>query len=623
MANGNDSGVDGVRDALTSGEDVVPLASDGVVGPDDAAPSSDDAVGGSEGGLPDGFPVQPLGQSESKFYFLSARGQLVEVSAQAMANRNTLMALVSGTERPVQTLADLGEPKSRDVGFNPAKVSDRLMMACSALPLFDPVSMSIRHVGTWRGSTAVPIVHCGEQVLSTQRELRQGRMIGGALYPATPSRPLPDDEVATLSDIKHMRDRLQHYWSWQSPDVDADVLMGWVAQAVLGQYPKWRTHAWLKGRLGSGKSTLLGIVHLLLGGMCTGVQKASSAAAIRQTSNRQAIARLFDEAESDGTGRMEEVVSLFRLMSDQDGARVQKGTSDHHGITFELYGAGFMASIIPGVMTPADRSRFVVLSIGERPKADRPEDIALSLADLKEDAAELGPKIWRRMINIASTRWDTTFSFYGALIQGMGAEARTGDTIGAILAGWDLITYDTHVREGELDQDRIRRAKEIAAPLIGASIEAADEGEGERCLRSIMVQLVTHKGGSLQCSIAELIEQMQRDSAEAETGAHDGQATLGRIGLRVMDIDPYNGGEVRARGERRLFIANGEHPLLDRMLGNTRWRGGGHRAALETLAGVEKAQKPVRVGGTPRRGLLIPARYLPGGNDVDAASDAL
>ncbi|WP_243612943.1 hypothetical protein [Shimia aestuarii] len=593
-----------IRSKFDAAEDIAPDAS---VGEDDGPDMIDDGDDGGAGsdsadtGLPRGFPVQPLGMSGGKFRFLTARGELAELTAGALAQRSSLVSLLAGCKDPLEHLGELAPPASRrDQDFNPAKAADRLMQACSVLPLYDP-STSMRHFGTWKGATDTPVVHLGERVLHSDEEDARGRMISRALYPAVPSRAVPSNEKACAADLGWVRDRLFRFWSWGS-DIDADVLMGWVGQAALGQYPVWRTHMYVRGRPGSGKTTLTHIVSSLLGGMSTGVKNSSSAAAIRQTTNRMAIARIFDEAEADESGAVSDVIALFRLMSDQVGAQVERGTSDHSGVRFELYGAGFLASVIPAPMTSADRTRFIVLKLGKRGEVDNPGDQAARLEELQCDAEELGAKIWRRMIDLAPSRWARTFRVYNSLVQSLGAPPRVGDTVGAVLAGWDLMLFEDpliHPDTGCADVDRMERATAIARPLVDKAREADEESEGERCLRMIF-SAILHKDHGGIITAAEIIERMQEGGSDSDV--YDNRL-LGRLGIRLLD---------GARGRHEMFIANGQNSLLDRALSGSSWRAGGHRAALDTLDGVVASPKPVRVQGRPRRGLIIPARFLPG-----------
>ncbi len=567
-----------------------------------------DYDGGQGGGvvgstLPPDFPVQPLGQVGSKFYFLTARGELRELSAGALSYRSNLVELMVGAKDPLKVLGEIAPAEGkRDIGFNASAAADKLMQACAELPLFDQ-SMPMRHFGTWRAETSVPVVHLGEKVLASAKEDRRGRKIGRALYPAVPSRSAPGDTPAAAADIEWVRERIARFWNWRAAD-SADLVIGWIGQAALGHYPDWRTHMWIKGKHGSGKSTLIEIISSLLGGMSPGVKNSTSAAAMRQTTNRMAVARIFDEAEKKDEvgGGVEEVIALFRLMSGSEGAQVERGTSDHSGIRFELYGAGLLGSIIPGGMAPQDQSRFILVALNARKEVENPEDAAMLLDELQRDAKELGPHVWRRMLDLAPSRWDRTFRIYSSTVQSLGGASRAGDTIGAILAGWDLMLFDTPLacpESGEIDQERMARAKEMAQPLISQTKEADEEGEGERFLRTLFgAQLNKDHGG-----VATVEEQLYYLQDALHDPAPSDQKLIARGGLRLLK------GE---RGKRDLFIANGENPLLNQALRGTRWRGGGHRAALETIPDVRPSDKPVRVAGSARRGMVVPARFLPG-----------
>lgn len=588
--------------------DQPPGESAGAVPPSGRSKNRAGGNGGKGGGparstiLPRDFPVQPLGMQANKYYFLSARGELTELSAGAMSHRANLVSLLVGARNPMRHLKDLAPPKgNKDTEFNPVLAADKLMRACSELPLYD-TSKPIRHFGTWRGNSVHPVVHLGEELETAPEEERRGRMVGGALYPAVPSRSSPADQIADACKVDWVRERIDRFWNWKSADA-ADLIIGWIGQAALGQFPGWRAHMWIRGKSGAGKTTLLELISALLGGMSIGVKSSASAAAIRQTTNRTAVARIFDEAENNGTGNIEEVIELFRLMSDAAGARVERGTSDHAGIRFELHGAGLLGSIIPGMMAPQDQSRFVILALDDRLPSANPEDDAGLLLELEQDAAELGPQIWRRMLHFAPTRWDKAFRVYSSLVQTLGGRTRAGDTIGALLAGWDLMLFDDPLMDpetGQADKMRIERAKTIAQPLIDLTCESEELGEAERLLRTIYGALLNKDHGGV-VTVSELIITIQ-ECLSTDAGDHPNKL-LGRLGLRVMP------GE---RAQRDLFIANGQNPLLDAALKGTRWRGGSHRAALDTNPDIRPSAGPVRVDGRPQRGLIVPARMLPG-----------
>jgi len=583
-------------------------------GLDDAYPyprgeSGDHSVDGSggdqddDGGLlPAGFPVQPLGMASGKFYFLTARGELTELAAGALSHRSSLVALFAGQTNPIIPLCNIAPPAGkRDTGFNAAQAGDILMQACGAMPLFDR-NMPIRHVGTWRGTTGYPVVHMGEVLQVNPTEKRQGRMVANALYPSVPAIEAPANEPISVAEVAFFAKRITNFWNWQC-DNAGDLIVAWIGQAALGQFPEWRTHLWINGKNGGGKSTLLQVISSLLGGMSAGVKNGSSAASIRQTTNRMAVVRIFDEAEkSDQGGGVDYIIEMFRVMSGQEGAQMERGTSDHAGIRFGLYGAGLLGSIIPGGMAPQDRNRFVMLTLGDRLASGNPMQAAMYLEELEQDAKAYGPAVWRRMLSLAPKRWDTTFRAYNALVQSMGGRSRDGDTVGTILAGWDLMLFDDPLIDpdtGQARPERIERARTLAQPLIQETQEADEMGEGERLLNTIYGGVLHKEHGGVR-TVAEEIMMLNAASHDPNTTDN---GLVGRLGLRVFGA---------GTGQKQLFIANAENPALNKALAGTRWRGGGHKAALETIADVVKHKGTMRVAGLPHRGLVVPARFLPG-----------
>ncbi|MBC7157383.1 MAG: ATP-binding protein, partial [Rhodobacteraceae bacterium] len=328
------------------------------------------AAPGAPAVVPGDMPVRPLGQHAGVFHFLTARGEVSALSAAQLERRSSLVALFTGDPDPLAWLRLIGPPATpRDDGFSPSAAADWLMARCGELPLFDPAT-PVRGYGTWRGPHG-PVAHVGEALHHAGGRVEPaGTIAGGAIWPATHGRAAPAERAADYEDVRDLLDALARCWAW-GRDTDPETLVGFVGQALLGEYPHWRTHLYVTGRRGSGKSALLRVLSAMAGGMSAGVKKGSTAAAVRQNSNGQALLRIFDEAEAGSDrGAVEELVALLRLQSDVGGAEVERGTADHSGIRFRLFGAGALGSIIPANMPPQDRSRFVFVTLRQRDACD-------------------------------------------------------------------------------------------------------------------------------------------------------------------------------------------------------------------------------------------------------------
>lgn len=555
-------------------------------------------------------PILPLGHCGSVYYVLTGQGELRSCSARDLEGGRGVFDLFVGAKHndlPVeQWLAAFFEPKRErkpsDADpwpWNRQAAGEWVMRACVSAGLFDPAT-PVRSLGVWRSPKGA-VAHCGEHLLDGAGGVQHaGTRLAEAVYPSVPGGSFPkrfplveiDDgartDVASADEIHDVFDRVRTLWGWRRPH-DADAWLGWIGAAALGAFPEWRPHLWVSGRRGSGKSELVQVGSSMLGPMSPGVWNDFSAAGIRQTANGQARPHLFDEAERDANpGKIEAVIEMFRTMSGDTGAKAVRGQASHTAVTFTLYGAGYLSSILPGRLEPQDRSRFVMLELDQIPKSDDPAAAAIRLAKLREDASRLGPRLWRRALE-RSADWDATFNAYRALVQTLGGEPRDGATIGAILAGFDLLTY-----EGPPDENRLRAAEQMAQPLIDDARSATEEGEGELCLRRLLQSTVNLGGGEVR-SIGELVERGLRGSDE--------NRKLGRFGLRVRTAS--------SGVEPALLVTPGVHRQLDMLFQQTRWADGGHRQAVMMLAGVEQSRKAVRIAGLACKPLVIPRAYLP------------
>lgn len=548
--------------------------------------------------LPRDLPIRPLGRDGERYFFLTAQGQMRVLSATGLEKRANIVDLFVGCGDPDRWLGQIGPSKrKRDDGstWNPSVACDWLMAACAARPLFDPET-PVRSYGTWRGEGGAAVANTGAHLHHALGVIDPaGDIIGGAIYPAAPGRGAPADDPADPGEVRAILTEVAALWSWARP-TDADAWLGWVGLAMLGAFPDWRPHLWVTGRRGSGKSELMDLAHRLLGPMSPGVLTNVSEAGLRQSANDQARPFLLDEAESGHRAEdMGEVLRLFRHMSGGEGSRVVRGSANHVAVTFRLVGSGYLSSILSVELEPQDRSRFVMLGLGALPRdAD-----ARRLDRLARRAASMGPALWRRML-WASPRWDAAWARWRALARGLGADSRDAATVGAILAGWDLMLHDGP------DEAREDLARAIAAPLVADALAAAEEGEGEKCLRRIMASLI-QKGGGGTVPVFQLVSDLLDGMAGAPDAPLDSrvdQQQLRTAGMR-MARDP-------ASGRPCLWIVSGAHPWLDRALAGTRWAAGGHRQALLMLDGVAPHPAPQRIGAK-QRVLVIPAAHLPDG----------
>ncbi len=562
-------------------------------------------------------PVTPLGVLGGQLHVIDGLGQYRTVPAASADNGIGIAGLFSG-ETPAGILSKdwlcehfpaRGRKRDADDAptWDPKAAGRWLIEACHSKGIFDP-DTPVRKIGIWRDGGRA-LAHCGEFLVDADGAiLRAGVVRGGAIYAAAPGgrfRQSPDDDLPqppSATELLSLYQMICGGWHWRRPRVDPRVWIGWQAAAALGAFPSWRPHLLVSGKKGSGKSALIKLGSDLLGPISGPVYNDFSAAGVRQRANYEARAHLFDEAERDGAiGHVERVIQMARNMSGDEGSVAVRGTAGHESVAFSLHGAVYLTSIIPGHLEPQDRSRFVMLELRSRKIPVDPSAEVGRLRSMQDEADRIGRGFWLRML-YQSSRWDETMVRARAFVQSLGADARDGDTIGAIVTGWHLATSDQ-----PLDDQALEELRPMIAELVKDARVAQDEGEGERCLRHLMETIFQFSSGE-RIRIADLVERAVR-------GSEDNSAKAGRkltqCGMRFF---PASGGSDH---KGALVIAGTQHRALDEIFRGTRWAKGGHKQALQMLAGVEPDPKPRRIGGYQCRCLIIPPQYWPDFTEED------
>jgi hypothetical protein len=206
---------------------------------------------------------------------------------------------------------------------------------------------------------------------------------------------------------------------------------------------------------------------------------------------------------------LQSILGFLRRMTGGNGGRVARGGADHRAHHFYSVGAGYLTAILPPPMAPQDRSRIVHLELGPLPPAE-PVRAAQRLVELRQEARDLAPGLWRRMLD-QSARWDATVAAFAAEARRMGADHRDADTAAALVAGRDLLTED-----GEVTAERIELARPLLAAIVGASAAADTASEAELRLAHLMGSL-TPIGHARVCSVAELLEHFRINPARSRS----------------------------------------------------------------------------------------------------------
>lgn len=579
--------------------------------------------------LPDDCPVIPLGTIGGVYFYLDELNQLREVKAKEH-EKGTIESLFGRKPRLCDLIwprygakkdPETGEPVI--TGWRPEQAARALRAACARRGVWSP-SGKARGAGAHRGEAGELILHCGDMVwLGEAGRARDGEwakpgLIGDLVFPAFDRTPRPAVEYAS-TDAGHKLLGLLGTWNWVrgsqgpgDPGVDAMLLLGWIAGAMVCGALEWRPAAWITGGRGTGKSTLQKLIKLLLR---DGLVEAANVteAWVRQTLKLRTLPIAIDELEADEDGRrVKAIVDLARLAS--SGARMGRGSADHSAQDFTMKSSFLFSSILVPPLTPADRSRLAMLELeplrgDAAPKLD-PDEIG-----------RLGRAVLRRMVD-QWERLDETIGMYKEWLAGAGHDARMQDQFGTLLGCADCLLYD----DLPIPDQLAAWARRLDAASLAEKAE--DESEGELCAHFLATSQLQAVGGAEPEPMSMWIERALgrpragKTDMEAESWAPGAQRRLEMNGLRLVwswltedgtrKVKQYAAGNRAPPGPVYVAVAN-SHEGLARLLRDTRWKGGVWQQALARLDGAVKrgTGKPpwstkVTIAGRPEWATLVP-----------------
>jgi hypothetical protein len=143
-----------------------------------------------------------------------------------------------------------------------------------------------------------------------------------------------------------------------------------------------------------------------------------------------------------------------------EGGRVSRGGADHSAVSFRTLGAAYVTSINHIQLGPQDRSRFVMIDLGQLPITSDPLKMMSRLEVIEKSIRALSQRLRGRIL-AQSERWDESQAVIAAAARSEGADARQADTAATILAGRDLALFDD-----DIDQVRLRALQPILMELV-------------------------------------------------------------------------------------------------------------------------------------------------------------
>lgn len=538
-----------------------------------------------DGLLPDGCPVTPLGVLGDTCFYLDDLNQLRELAADKHG-RLGLQSLFGKRNYLLQSFWPRYSKEGEVVGWKPEIASATLMAAAAWRGVWDPLKR-VRGRGSWLAADGSLVIHCGDALLA-DRAWRQPGLAGSFVYPAYEALPRPWEQKVPPGDAGAGAELLQilNTWNWRNKDLDALLMLGWIASAMVGGALSWRPVAWVTGGSSTGKSTLQGLLEGLFDGALIQAAEAS-AAGIWQELGYATLPVAVDELESEEDSRKAQaIVKLARLAA--SGGLILRGGADHVGSKFMARSCFLFSSILLPALLGQDRNRIAILELGELHGTKPPNLGRAKLGDL-------GRKLLRRLVD-GWPRWNDTLEVYRAALSAKGHSARRCDVFATLLAAADLVLSD-----GEPSHDFVEGLAD-RLEHIGAADYEENQRDEERWLAHLLTTSLPLDGGVGRRPIGEWVrracEEMRDDTVlEAER-------VLGTYGLKVIrDRDKGN-------APAQFAVAN-YHQGLARIFEGTHWAArsgtmGVWVQAVRRLPEAERSKSAVYFAGVYAKATVMP-----------------
>lgn len=566
-----------------------------------AAPPADGGDGERHGfnleGLPEDCPVIPLGENGRVCYYLDAGMHLWELGAHEHNRLHIMRMFGDKTDFLYRHWPRKTQDKDKVwhvTGWKPEGAAEALSAACSRLGDWD-AAKKVRGAGAWKGDDGKLILHCGDVILMGADQHKPG-FHGGHVYPASPALPRlwPGPVAADDNGPGAFLLQLFRCWNWGRGDLDARLLLGAVACGMIGGALKWRPMVWVTGGTGTGKSTLRNSIEDLYAGRLVACEDPSPAG-LWQTLGHQTLAIAVDEHEPDEldqSRRPESVVKLARLAA--SGAMMLRGGADHKSVEFVIRSCFMFFSILIPPLSPQNRNRLAILSLGQLRAEAAPE---LEPAKLRE----VGQKLLRRLVD-GWPSWGAVHHVFHNALMAEHLNSRTADVYAALLTAAELVCADDH-------SDLAEYANTIALQIAGFSLgEMGDDAPDEnRCLAFLLSSMLPLESGAVKRPVLEYIRRVMLGEPHSDS-TRDAKAMLMNYGLKVVYY--------RVGAERFPFLAVAfNHRELSKVFHGTHWAArsgtnGVWKQSLERLPGAERSRNPIWFTGANLRAVLVPMRAI-------------
>jgi hypothetical protein len=480
-------------------------------------------------------------KSGLRYHFLTASGDLVSFTAQQLLQQHALVQL--------ETIAYWSSRyPSEKGGAAWSTAGSDLIVAAQKLPLWNPDR--VRGRGVWWNDDSGAVFHAGDAVYVGRQRTSLNQAPGHHVYDHLPplASGLDFDAPLTADEGRSIVELCQSL-AWRENKTGTGALFaGWIAAATVCGGLSWRTHGWLSAKKGDGKTWILdNILMPLLGAQALAVQGQTSEAAIRRVLSIDARPVLFEEAETQTQAdakRIQAVLNLARAASSEHGPEMLKASSEGDGVNaFRVRSMFMFQSINSGLQQAADESRSIRFELAQPANKQQREAGYRESASLLAEAMVNGVegKLLARMLTMLPAMRQACGLFHRALVRA-GADSRTGDTYGTVVAGSWILMNDELPTDEQADA-YVKRLDVSVTAVANETLPDWQRALDVLAQHKLEVEGATEDGAHLRgrhdilnlCLYLAFKEVSECRHAPELTETNVRQA-LGAAGIRVEDV---------------------------------------------------------------------------------------
>lgn len=460
------------------------------------------------------------------------------------------------------------------------EIASNLMDQCHNIGVY--YGSNIRGIGCY-DDLGRKVIHLGDRLL-VDNVLTPLRGIK-TKYTYTMTEKINDISREELSDADVQEFVKYLELSTLKSPISKYLICGWLVSSILAGMLEWRPHIYITGKRGSGKTQLTELVYKILSQgfhavYTHGIQ--TTAVAVRQKINSNAIPVIFDEVEGDSKKTQANAVSyisLCRIASSNSEASTILGSASQSVFEFKVSFCAWIAGIMPQLQQDSDKSRFAMVETFKDPND---LNLAENWASLNRYWQSIDEEWSRKFVARVIRNSDLIIKNINAtrrhLLHVHNKDARFADQFGTLMGASFAFKHLREVTPQELDS--------VASQLLENQSVIEDTSNGEQeleCLKHILAAKIKDSSG--------METRIQRELMRSSI-SDDIFTVMGEFGVIPCENENQKGVFIRDTGDIRFHL---------RTLPNF------EIAYLKALARIEGAKKmKLTFQGNRCHGVFIP-----------------